>query len=137
LIRTFTSDSEADTKEIAKILSGLFKAGDVVLLEGNLGSGKTFLVKQICQAFGIQEEITSPTFTLIQQYSGPVLVNHMDFYRIEQQEELDQLGWEDLMNRSCITFIEWPDLIEPMLKKYFKVNITMTNERRIFALTEK
>ena len=137
LIRSFISASEADTIKIAQTLSELLKTGDVVLLEGELGSGKTFLVKQICFCMGIKEDVTSHTFTLIQQYSGQILVNHMDFYRIENPVELDQLGWEDLINDSCITFIEWPKHIEPYLKQYYKIVIKFKGKQRIFELSRE
>jgi tRNA threonylcarbamoyl adenosine modification protein YjeE len=135
LFKTFISDSEADTQTIAKQLSELLLPGDVVLLEGGLGSGKTYLVKQLCFFMGVREDVTSPTFTLIQQYSGKSFINHMDFYRIDNPAELDQLGWEDLINDTSITFIEWPEYIEKYLKQYYKITIKFNGERRIFELS--
>ena len=109
--------------------------GDVVLLEGTLGSGKTFLVQEICKNWHIEEDVTSPTFTLIQNYNGDLDVNHLDLYRIENVEELDQLGWEDMVYSKGVTFIEWPQMVEPVLQSYYKIKIDLQEDRREITLS--
>lgn len=134
LIRTFRSESVQDSKQIAEILSGMFKPGDLILLDGNLGSGKTFLVDHICRNWNLQDNVTSPTFTIINQYTGPIRVNHMDFYRINDPKELDHLGWEELQDDHSVTFVEWPQWIEPLVDDYYKILIIMEGEQRIFEV---
>jgi len=133
-IRTFTSCAPDETEKIAGELAGLFKAGDVILLYGDLGSGKTFLVKAICKQWQIQDEPTSPTFTIINHYRGGLPVNHFDFYRLNNPAELDQLGWEEWINDASVTFIEWPQLIENQLDYYYKLTIELKNDCRHFTL---
>jgi tRNA threonylcarbamoyladenosine biosynthesis protein TsaE len=134
--KTWISNSISDSQKIARELSTILMPADVVLLEGTLGSGKTFLVQEICKNWHIEDDVTSPTFTLIQNYSGNIAVNHMDLYRIEAIEELDQLGWEDMVYSDAVTFIEWPQMVEPILKSYYKINIDLTDSRREITLSK-
>ena len=136
-IKNWKSLSVDDSRDIAKELSAIFKKGHIVLLEGTLGSGKTFLVQNICSNWHIQDDVTSPTFTIIQNYTGDYLVNHMDFYRIEKQNELDQLGWEDMLYSDAITFIEWPQRIEKYVDHYYKISITINDKVRYIELLKK
>lgn len=135
LINTYKSDTIEESGAVARELAGIFKPKDVVLLEGNLGSGKTFLVKEICQEWATEEEATSPSFAIIQIYSGAIPVNHFDFYRIEDISELDNLGWEELLNTDAVSFIEWPQMIENQLEDYYKLTIELDGERRVFKLS--
>jgi len=134
LLRTFIAESVKDTERFAEILSLIFKPGDVILLEGEIGSGKTLLVNCICANWDVKDAVTSPTFTIINQYNGPVHVNHLDFYRIHDIKELDHLGWEELLNSESITFIEWPYWIEPMVDASYKIKITLEDNQRIFEV---
>jgi tRNA threonylcarbamoyladenosine biosynthesis protein TsaE len=134
--KTWISKSISESQKIAQELSALFKPGDVILLEGTLGSGKTFMVQQICKNWRVQEDVTSPTFTIIQNYTGDVAVNHMDLYRIEQIEELDQLGWEEMVYSDAITFIEWPQKVVPLLKSFYKIKINLVDGQREITLTK-
>jgi tRNA threonylcarbamoyladenosine biosynthesis protein TsaE len=92
-----------------------FKANDTILLYGELGSGKTFLVKEFVRLLGCRSQANSPSFTILNQYSGEYPVNHIDLYRISGLQEIDNLGLDDLWEGGAITFIEWPDLIERMI----------------------
>jgi tRNA threonylcarbamoyladenosine biosynthesis protein TsaE len=109
----------------------------VILLEGNLGSGKTFLVKEICKILNTEDEASSPSFAILYQYSGPVPVNHFDLYRIKDIRELDNLGWEEHLTRGAITFIEWPEILESQLIDFYKINITNNDKYREFILSLK
>ncbi len=137
LIKTYTSDSIDQSEKIAAELAAILIEGDVVLLEGTLGSGKTFLVQHMCKSWNIKEDVTSPTFTIIQNYSGDRFVNHFDLYRIEETNELDQLGWEDMIYSKAVSFIEWPQKIEPLLNQYYKILITSNNDERKIELYKK
>jgi len=137
LIKSWESDSIESSQKISIEIAAHFKKGDVVLLQGTLGSGKTFLVQHICRYWNVNESVTSPTFTIIQNYMGDEIVNHMDLYRIEEITELDQLGWEEMVYSNAVTFIEWPQKIEPLLQSYYKICITVKNEVRSIEFFKK
>lgn len=134
LIQQFTSRSIEDSERIAAKLAGRFLANDVVLLEGELGSGKTFLVKALCKIWETEDEAVSPSFAIVHQYRGALPVNHLDLYRIHDERELDQLGWEELLDCGAVTFIEWPQILEKHLQNYYKIRIEMQGEKRLFSL---
>ena len=133
-IKTWHSKSIRDSREIAKELSTIFKKGNIVFLDGTLGSGKTFLVQSICANWNVQDDVTSPTFTIIQNYSGDYMVNHIDLYRIEEQNELDQLGWEDMLYSDAVTFVEWPQRIENLVDNFYKISISLNDGIRNIEL---
>jgi len=88
------------------------RPGDVVGLIGPLGAGKTQFIKGVCAGLGVQSDVLSPTFVLMHRYeatSGAVVVNHFDFYRIRRSEELDEIGFRDLIGGSAISLVEWAD----------------------------
>jgi tRNA threonylcarbamoyl adenosine modification protein YjeE len=136
-VKSWLSSSLLHSRKTAADLSKIFTLGDIVLLEGDLGSGKTFLVQHICRNWNITEEVTSPTFTIIQNYNGDKLVNHMDLYRIEHIPELDQLGWEDMIYSDAVSFIEWPQKIECLIDSFYKIKITLKNNKRQIELLKK
>ncbi|MCU1298697.1 MAG: hypothetical protein JWO91_2975 [Acidobacteriaceae bacterium] len=108
--REFTTHSSDETITLGRKLAEILKPPRLVLLRGDLGAGKTTLVKGIAEAFNAasEEDVTSPTFTLIHEYHGPeVNVYHIDLYRIDTQRELETLGLDDLMGDNSILLIEW------------------------------
>ena len=111
MTRDFTSHSADETVELGRQLAPLLKAAHLVLLRGDLGAGKTTLVKGIAEGFGAAEadDVTSPTFTLIHEYHGPHKdVFHIDLYRLDKPGELDSLGLEDRMQEERnVLLIEW------------------------------
>ena len=137
ILGKYNSKSPEETEQTAEILTGIFKEGDVVLLEGDLGCGKTFLVKALCKIWQTEDEAVSPSFTILNQYSGKMQVNHFDLYRIHDERELDQLGWEEILESGAVTFIEWPQMLEKHLENYYKIKIDMKNGEHIFTLFEK
>lgn len=109
-MKTFSTHSADETTELGRQLSAELKPGSIVLLRGDLGAGKTTMVKGIAEGFSAAkaEEVTSPTFTLIHEYRGPeVTLYHIDLYRIDTQRELDTLALDDLMTPNSILLIEW------------------------------
>ena len=121
--KVITLFSEADTILLAKSIAPLLKHGDVLLLYGDLGTGKTFFTKHLCHFLGIEETVSSPTFVLLNQYcSGEVVVNHYDLYRIKTADEALDLGINDFLHNS-ITIIEWPDVVAEYVPYFtFKLN---------------
>ena len=134
-LKQITINSIEETKTFAGELAGIFKLSDTILLEGNLGTGKTFLVKEICKIWKTDDEPSSPSFAILHQYNGPVPVNHFDFYRIGDVRELDNLGWEEHLNNGAVTFIEWPGIIEKQIVKYYKLNLEFNGDSRLFTLS--
>ncbi len=121
MTRNFTSHSAEDTVELGRQLATQLRNAHVVLLRGDLGAGKTTLVKGIAEGFGAAEadDVTSPTFTVIQEYHGPDKnVFHIDLYRLNKQGELDALGLEDLMlDERNVMLIEWGEKFPRILQQ--------------------
>lgn len=136
---SFISKSPAETISFAKRIAKLIKAPSVILLKGELGTGKTLLTKAAAKALGYQGEVTSPTFKLVQEYQGRPEIIHMDLYRLEQTEELLEIGFEDYLKREAIIFIEWPEIAFPLLSADFifiKIEKINTNQRKIVIAGE-
>lgn len=109
-MKTFSTHSAEETTELGRQIASDLKPGSIVLLRGDLGAGKTTLVKGIAEGFQAAkaDDVTSPTFTLIHEYRGPeVTLYHIDLYRIDTQRELDTLALDDLMTSQSILLIEW------------------------------
>jgi ATPase, YjeE family len=114
------------------------------LFTGEIGAGKTSLIQAICQYFTVNEKVTSPTFSLINEYSGlnpkngaSILLYHMDLYRLEQLQEAIDIGIEDYLYDEHYCFIEWPALIQPILpEEVLKINIEIleNSSRKIIFL---
>jgi len=110
-----------DTIEYAKKLASEVKPGDIICLDGDLGVGKTVFAKGFAQALGITEPITSPTFTIMNIYeSGRLPLYHYDVYRIEDESEMDELGYEEFFYGQGVTLIEWAIQIEDCIPKTAK-----------------
>ncbi len=108
--REITTHSPEETMAFGRTLTELLAPPKLVLLCGELGAGKTTLVKGIAAAFeaAAEEDVTSPTFTLVHEYRGPrVVVYHIDLYRVDTARELETLGLDDLRSDNCILLIEW------------------------------
>ncbi len=108
--------NEEETKKFGRQLANHLKPGSVVALIGDLGTGKTTLTKYIGQGLGIDEIITSPTFTVIQEYrNSKIPLYHFDVYRLQSEHELLELGYEEYFYGEGITIIEWADKIQNLL----------------------
>jgi tRNA threonylcarbamoyladenosine biosynthesis protein TsaE len=110
-------NSPEETAALAAEFAAQLKPGDTVAFYGNLGSGKTFFVKQLCRYFHTAEEPASPTFTIINEYraGNDFFIYHFDFYRLEHPAELANLGLEDYFYGGNLCFIEWADKIRDFL----------------------
>ena len=108
--RRLVTKSEAETVRLGKSLAADLQAGDVVLLEGVLGAGKTALARGIAAGLGVpEEEVRSPTFTLVNPYRGRLPVYHVDLYRIEGARDLDELGLEEILGTDGVAIVEWAE----------------------------
>ncbi|MCU0846960.1 MAG: tRNA (adenosine(37)-N6)-threonylcarbamoyltransferase complex ATPase subunit type 1 TsaE [Spirochaetes bacterium] len=107
--RIFSSHTHEKTFEIAKNLGKTAGKGDIFALYGDLGSGKTVMAKGIASGMGIKEEVTSPTFNLLEVYDGRLTLYHFDLYRIESEKELDMLFFEEYWEGDGVSVIEWAE----------------------------
>ncbi len=128
----YTLTNLVQTKEVACSLLAKLVPGDVVVFEGNLGAGKTTFIQFMCHELGVEEYVNSPTFTIINEYlTGKYKVNHIDFYRLNSEEELREIGIEQYYNAQDLTFIEWGNKFPEMLPdKYYEIKISYINEVR-------
>jgi len=106
--------SENDTIQFAKELALKLKKGDVLALYGKLGAGKTFFTQQLCKFMGVSENVSSPSYVLMNEYVGNYVIRHLDLYRLDSADEVLELGLHDLYE-DTITIIEWPEIAEGML----------------------
>jgi tRNA threonylcarbamoyladenosine biosynthesis protein TsaE len=122
---------ENETAKFCGQFAGYLKEGGIVSLVGDLGTGKTFLVQKICEAFKIND-VTSPTFSIVNEYRGDKKIYHFDFYRIKKINELYDIGIDEYFNDSqAITFIEWADMFEEILpKERINIEINYINETK-------
>jgi len=119
------SASAADTAAIGAALADLLEPGDVVVVSGDLGAGKTCLVQGAGPALGVRVRITSPSFVLMRSYPGRIRVVHVDVYRLNSLQELIELGYEEVFDPDAVTFIEWGDAVAGVLpEERFEVGIT-------------
>jgi tRNA threonylcarbamoyladenosine biosynthesis protein TsaE len=113
--RTVPLPDLAATRSLGARIAACLSVGDAVALQGELGAGKTTLARAILEALGVEEEVPSPTFTLVQYYETPRLaVRHYDLYRIENAAEMEELGLEEALNEGA-ALIEWPERALPWL----------------------
>jgi tRNA threonylcarbamoyladenosine biosynthesis protein TsaE len=131
----FTSNSTAETEEAGAQFAQTLRRGDVLALVGDLGAGKTQLVKGIARGLGSQDPVTSPTFTLVHEYSrGSLPLYHFDFYRLENADALRGIGFDEYIFGDGVSVIEWADRFPgaiPPRARWIRINLTSSNTRDI------
>lgn len=132
---TFISNGPAESEAIGRQLAGESGVGSVLALKGDLGSGKTMFVKGLVAGLGSRADVTSPTFTIVQEYRGGRLpVYHFDFFRLENRESVARLGLDDYLFGDGVSVIEWadrfPELI-PQQARWILFEIKSENQRAI------
>ncbi len=108
-MRTRSLAGRAEFDAFANDFAHSLQLGDVVALRGDLGAGKTAFVRAAAEALGVTDDVSSPTFIFRQRYAGPVPVEHLDLYRIDDPAELVELGLEDVFSGDAVVFVEWPE----------------------------
>jgi len=141
-MQEFITHSPEETVALGRTLPAILTPPKLVLLRGDLGAGKTTLVKGIAEGFraASQEDVTSPTFTLIHEYRGPgINLYHIDLYRVDTPRQLETLGLDDLIGENSVLLIEWGEKF-PRFVRERDVEIALErveeNERRVKILTE-
>lgn len=114
-----TTTSVDQTREVGAAIARFVQAGDVVLLAGDLGAGKTAFAQGFGRGLGVTDRITSPTFTLARHYRGRLDLNHLDVYRLEHLAELFDVGLPELLDEGGVTIVEWGDAILPAVPADF------------------
>ena len=109
--------SAAETERAGEELAAGLEPGDVVLVSGELGAGKTTLIRGAARALGVSEPVTSPTFTIGHRYRGRVPVSHLDLYRLEDMGAEDPALLDDYLGPEAVAFVEWPGVAEPVLDR--------------------
>lgn len=130
-----------DTNKFAKKFAKILKGGEVVLLGGDLGAGKTTFTKAVLRCLGVKDDVTSPTFTIMREYMGKKFkIYHFDMYRLGSGQEAKEFGLEDYIyskDKSSLVFIEWPENVKDILVgDFIRVDISILDEnKRQFDIT--
>lgn len=129
-MQKFITNSQEETINIAKNLAKTVKGGDVIVLNGELGAGKTVFTKGLAKGLGINDIITSPTFTILNEYHSSPSLFHFDMYRIEDENELKELGFDEYIgNPNIICAIEWAERVPSLIPtKHILINISKIDE---------
>ena len=130
----FTTNSPAETEAIGTALGKILPAGTVIAYRGDLGAGKTAFTRGLARGLGYDEPVTSPTYTIVNEYLGGRLpLFHFDMYRLASSDDLWDIGWEDYLDRNGICAVEWSENVEDALEDAILVNIEKTGDesRRI------
>lgn len=130
--------SPAQTQDLAAALASVAGAGDLLVLGGELGAGKTAFAQGFARGLGIADQVTSPTFTIVQEYAGGRLaLHHLDVYRLEHLHEVVDLGVSEMLDEDAVMLVEWGDAVLPALgDQYLEVRITFGDgdDERAFDL---
>ena len=133
---TYVTNSPAETEALGQRLAERLQPGDVIAYTGDLGAGKTAFTRGLARGLGITERITSPTFTIVNEYQGGRLpLFHFDMYRLGSSDELYEIGWEDYLARGGVCAVEWSEIVADALEEdCIRVDIRqgdMENQRKI------
>lgn len=137
--RVFETCSEAETRALGRRVAGELGPGRVVALLGDLGAGKTVFAQGVVEGLGCAAEASSPTFSLVHVYEGPIAVYHIDFYRLSRPEEVETLGFRDYLDGRGVVLVEWADRVpESLPADRLEVRIQRTgDETRRITLRER
>ena len=126
----FVADSVEKTNSLGKKLGSFMLAGDLIALSGELGAGKTTFVKALARGLGIPEDdVSSPSYTLLNEYTGRIPMYHFDLYRLEGADDVDDLGFDEYMEGDGLAVVEWADVAPQILpSEYLEIKIMISGE---------
>lgn len=119
----YYSASETQTEQLGMKLGEKLSPGTVIAYEGDLGAGKTAFTRGLARGLGITERVTSPTYTIVNEYEGRLPLFHFDMYRLTSSEDLFDIGWEDYVNRDGVIAVEWSSRVADVLEGALEVHI--------------
>ncbi|MFO7832315.1 MAG: tRNA (adenosine(37)-N6)-threonylcarbamoyltransferase complex ATPase subunit type 1 TsaE [Desulfuromonadaceae bacterium] len=130
ILLTFTSNNEAQTRRFGAELGRMLEPGSLVLLRGELGAGKTCLSGAIAHGAGVSTDtaITSPTYTLMQEYQGRCPIYHFDLYRLAEPDELLELGFDEYLHGAGIALVEWPERYPELKENALRLTLSWEGE---------
>lgn len=129
------SRSEAETSNAGEKLAEILRAGDVVAFYGELGAGKTAFIRGMARGLGLTARVSSPTFTIVNEYLGKIPLFHFDMYRLKDADELFEIGWEDYLERGGVCAVEWSENVAgafPPETISVRIEKTAENGREIY-----
>ena len=122
----YITENEKETFELGYEFAKTLKSGDIITLDGDLGAGKTVFTKGICSYFNVNDYVTSPTYTIVNEYSGDIKIYHFDIYRLYEEEELYNIGFYDYLEDDAISIVEWSDNIPEAFSGYRLIRVRIT-----------
>lgn len=126
---TFTTHSAAETEALGERLAARLTGGEVIAYTGDLGAGKTAFTRGLARGLGITDRVTSPTFTIVNEYEGGRLpLFHFDMYRLSSSGELYDIGWEDYLARGGVCAVEWSEIVSDALEENELIRVDIKNE---------
>ncbi|MBR1842606.1 MAG: tRNA (adenosine(37)-N6)-threonylcarbamoyltransferase complex ATPase subunit type 1 TsaE [Oscillospiraceae bacterium] len=131
---TYFTKSEAETSALGAELASRLAPGAVIAMYGDLGAGKTAFTRGLASGLGLKSRVSSPTFTIVNEYLGRIPLFHFDMYRLKDADELFEIGWEDYLARGGVCVVEWSENVEgafPPETIVVKIEKTGENERSI------
>ncbi|MBQ3125101.1 MAG: tRNA (adenosine(37)-N6)-threonylcarbamoyltransferase complex ATPase subunit type 1 TsaE [Clostridia bacterium] len=129
-MQVFESYSYEDTHKIADEIAKNLTGGEFIAMYGDLGAGKTAFVQGLAKSLGIENHITSPTFTIVNEYEGRLPLYHFDVYRIADPDEMYEIGYEEYVDSDGVCIVEWAELIEDLFPNdYYKITILKDEEK--------
>ena len=135
----FQASTISDLLKVSKHLAELVSEEKIILFSGEMGAGKTTLIKEFCKYLEVQDEVSSPTFSLVNEYESKVgPVYHFDLYRIQSEEELYDIGYEDYFFSGYLCLVEWPEMASGIIpENHISVKIRVENDQRIITVTHQ
>ena len=126
---TFTTHSAAETEALGERLAARLTGGEGIAYTGDLGAGKTAFTRGLARGLGITDRVTSPTFTIVNEYEGGRLpLFHFDMYRLSSSDELYDIGWEDYLARGGVCAVEWSEIVSDALEENELIRVDIKNE---------
>ena len=134
----YRTHSAAETEALGEALAARLKGGDVVAYRGGLGMGKTAFTRGLARGLGYEGRVTSPTFTIVNEYMGRLPLFHFDMYRLGDSEELFDIGWEDYLDRGGVCAVEWSENVSDALPQdtiYVDIRREAEQDSRVITIT--